>query len=168
MPSLYLAGRPIGEEIFLPAFLPSAGRGIVRAMKPTDGLRHHHDFSPDSTSVERRTRIVIAITVLMMVLEVTAGIACNSMALLDDGSHMSTHAAAFLITAFAYSFARRRASDPKIAGPLQEPPRRTRGTRPHHHRNLEGLISRPGKEIAEGIPSGAISSGFPLYMTYII
>jgi len=47
----------------------------------------------------------------MMVVEIAAGLVFKSMALLADGWHMSTHVAAFLITAFAYHFSRRHAKD---------------------------------------------------------
>ena len=75
-------------------------------------FRHSHDFALDSSSAERRTRIVIAITAAMMVLEIGAGIAFNSMALLADGWHMATHVIAFLITAIAYYLSRRHAANP--------------------------------------------------------
>ncbi len=75
-------------------------------------FRHSHDFAMDSSVAERRTRIVIAITAAMMVLEIIAGIASNSMALLADGWHMGTHVTAFLITALAYHFSRRHAANP--------------------------------------------------------
>lgn len=77
--------------------------------------QHSHDFSDDSSAAERRTRIVIGITATMMVVEIAAGIAFNSMALLADGWHMSTHVAAFLITALAYYFGRRHARDPRYS-----------------------------------------------------
>src|SRR5438445_525439 len=70
-----------------------------------------HDFVSDFTKGERRTRIVIVITGVMMVLEITAGLLFHSMALLADGWHMSTHVSAFLITAIAYHFTRRHASN---------------------------------------------------------
>jgi cation diffusion facilitator family transporter len=81
---------------------------------PTDHshFRHSHDFALDSSSAERRTRIVIVITATMMVIEITAGIVFNSMALLADGWHMGTHVTAFLITALAYYFSRRHAANP--------------------------------------------------------
>jgi cation diffusion facilitator family transporter len=60
---------------------------------------------------ERRTRIVIALCCTMMAAEIAAGILFRSMALVADGLHMSTHAAALLIAAMAYAFARRCASD---------------------------------------------------------
>src|ERR1700676_5126696 len=75
-------------------------------------LRHSHDFALDSSSAERRTRIVIVITATMMVIELTAGVAFNSMALLADGWHMGTHVTAFFITALAYYFSRRHADNP--------------------------------------------------------
>src|SRR5216110_4123553 len=73
-------------------------------------FRHSHDFVRDFSKGERRTRIVIAITGVMMVVEITAGLLSHSMALLADGWHMSTHVTAFLITAIAYYFMRRHSS----------------------------------------------------------
>src|SRR5216683_3803083 len=70
-----------------------------------------HDFVRDFSRGERRTRFVIVITGIMMVVEITAGLLSHSMALLADGWHMSTHVSAFLITAIAYYFTRRHASD---------------------------------------------------------
>src|SRR5205823_1079570 len=75
-------------------------------------FRHSHDFALDSSVAEQRTRIVIAITATMMVIEIAAGIVSNTMALLADGWHMGTHVTAFLITALAYYFSRRHAANP--------------------------------------------------------
>jgi cation diffusion facilitator family transporter len=69
----------------------------------------------DFSKGERRTRIVIGITGVMMVVEITAGLLSHSMALLADGWHMSTHVTAFLITAIAYYFTRRHASDAQFS-----------------------------------------------------
>src|SRR5437899_8067392 len=74
-------------------------------------FRKAHDFVPDFTKAERRTRIVIGITAAMMVVEITVGLMSHSMALLADGWHMSTHVIAFVITAVAYYFARRHAAN---------------------------------------------------------
>src|SRR5438067_8730583 len=74
-------------------------------------FRHSHDFVRDFSRGERRTRIVIAITGVMMAVEITTGLLSHSMALLADGWHMSTHVTAFLITAIGYHFTRRHASD---------------------------------------------------------
>src|SRR5947199_10746335 len=78
-------------------------------------FRQTHDFVPDFSKAERRTRIVIAITAVMMVLEITVGLMSHSMALLADGWHMSTHVTAFLITAVAYYLARRHASNVRFS-----------------------------------------------------
>ncbi|SMO95003.1 CDF family Co(II)/Ni(II) efflux transporter DmeF [Paracoccus laeviglucosivorans] len=63
---------------------------------------------------ERRTWLVIAITSAMMVAEIAAGTIFGSMALVADGWHMSTHAAAMLIAALAYRYARRHARNPRF------------------------------------------------------
>jgi hypothetical protein len=47
--------------------------------------RHAHNYALDTTIAERRTRIVIALTAAMMLVEIAAGITYNSMALLADG-----------------------------------------------------------------------------------
>lgn len=80
-----------------------------------DLWRHTHQYAIDSSAAEKLTRTVIAITATMMVIEIVAGLAYNSMALLADGWHMSTHVSAFLITAFAYFFSRRHAADPSYS-----------------------------------------------------
>jgi cation diffusion facilitator family transporter len=51
----------------------------------------------------------------MMVAEIAGGTIFGSMALLADGWHMSTHAGALAIAAFAYRFARHHARDPRFA-----------------------------------------------------
>ncbi|RAU23413.1 cation transporter [Paramagnetospirillum kuznetsovii] len=71
----------------------------------------HKYFGGNEEAAERRTLIVVGLTVVMMVAEIAAGTLFNSMALLADGWHMSTHAGALGIAAFAYGFARRHAED---------------------------------------------------------
>jgi len=78
-------------------------------------FRKRHDFVPDFSHAERRTRIVIGITAAMMVVEIAVGLMSNSMALLADGWHMSTHVLAFLITAMAYYFARTQAGNARFS-----------------------------------------------------
>src|SRR5207237_4963445 len=99
----------------LPSFFPDASITELSSldMSPVNHshFRHSHDFVRDFSKGERRTRIVIAITGVMMVVEITAGLLFHSMALLADGWHMSTHVSAFVITAMAYYFTRRHASD---------------------------------------------------------
>ncbi len=70
-----------------------------------------HDHSPDRGTAEKNTRRVIALTAVMMAVEIIAGWRFHSMALLADGWHMGTHVAAFLIAAIAYSMARRHKGD---------------------------------------------------------
>lgn len=80
---------------------------------------HHwkqsHAFRHGDASGERRTLIVLALTVVVMAVEVVAGWAFRSMALLADGWHMATHAAAFGITLLAYRYARRHAADERFS-----------------------------------------------------
>lgn len=72
--------------------------------------QHSHAFGQDQRRPgERRTLIVIGITAAMMVIEIIAGIRYGSMALLADGLHMASHAAALSITVFAYIYARKQA-----------------------------------------------------------
>ncbi len=74
--------------------------------------RHDHSFGQDRRRPgEARTRLVIAITASMMIVEIAAGVLFGSMALLADGLHMASHAVALGINAYAYAYARRHAHD---------------------------------------------------------
>jgi cation diffusion facilitator family transporter len=64
---------------------------------------------------ERRTWLVVGLTAVMMVAEIVAGTIFGSMALVADGWHMSTHAAALTIAALAYRLARKHAHDRAFA-----------------------------------------------------
>src|ERR1700746_71807 len=64
---------------------------------------------------ERRTWFVVALTLVMMVGEITAGSFFGSMALLADGWHMGTHAAALGIAGAAYLFARRQSGNARFS-----------------------------------------------------
>jgi len=76
---------------------------------------HDHVFDVGSDAAERSTRLVMWITAVMMVVEIAAGWWFNSMALLADGWHMSSHAVAIGLSAMAYATARRYAKDPRFA-----------------------------------------------------
>jgi cation diffusion facilitator family transporter len=76
---------------------------------------HHHVFDAGNPAAERGTRAVMWITAAMMVVEIVAGWWFNSMALLADGWHMSSHALAIGLSAFAYGAARRYSQDPRFA-----------------------------------------------------
>ena len=73
--------------------------------------RHSHNFVGDPGAAEKNTRRVILLTAAMMVVEIAAGLKLHSMALFADGCHMSTHVAAFLITAWAYAVTRKNAGN---------------------------------------------------------
>lgn len=84
---------------------------------------HHNDETAGHDHVflgrnharnERRTWFVIALTSVMMIAEIAAGAVYGSMALIADGWHMATHAAALLIAALAYVYARRNARNPRF------------------------------------------------------
>jgi cation diffusion facilitator family transporter len=77
--------------------------------------QHDHLFDHGNTAGERSTRIVMWITAAMMVVEIAAGWLYNSMALLADGFHMSSHVIAIGLSTFAYGAARRHAADSRFA-----------------------------------------------------
>src|SRR5690348_776788 len=75
---------------------------------------HSHVFDTGNQAAERGTRLVMWITLAMMAIEIAAGLGFNSMALLADGWHMSSHAVAIGLSAFAYAAARRLAQDARF------------------------------------------------------
>lgn len=75
---------------------------------------HSHVFDTGNHAAERGTRLVMWITLAMMVIEIVAGLGFNSMALLADGWHMSSHALAIGLSAFAYAAARRLSQDARF------------------------------------------------------
>jgi len=77
--------------------------------------RHDHVFDTGNAAGERGTRRVLWITVAMMLIEIAAGWYFNSMALLADGFHMSSHAVAIGLSVAAYAAARRHAGDSRYA-----------------------------------------------------
>lgn len=77
---------------------------------------HDHAFlGARHAENERRTWLVVALTAAMMVVEIVGGTIYGSMALVADGWHMSTHAGALAIAAFAYRYARGHARDPRFS-----------------------------------------------------
>ncbi|MBF2085920.1 CDF family Co(II)/Ni(II) efflux transporter DmeF [Thermoleptolyngbya sp. C42_A2020_037] len=75
--------------------------------------QHPHDFLIRQDRAERKTQIVLVLTAVTMIAEITAGTLFGSMSLLADGWHMATHVAAFGITVFAYQYARKQANNPQ-------------------------------------------------------
>lgn len=77
---------------------------------------HGHDFLGDSHARnERRTRLVVLLSAVMMVAEISVGTITGSMALVADGWHMATHTLALGVSAWAYWLARRWSSDPRYS-----------------------------------------------------
>ena len=70
--------------------------------------------TPDFSGNEQRTRLVVVITAVMMVIELVVGMFTNSMALTADGWHMATHAGALGLTLLGYWYARSRADDARF------------------------------------------------------
>src|ERR1700720_2522660 len=75
----------------------------------------HGFLGPNPGDYGRRPWFVVALTAVMMVGEITAGTMFGSMALLADGWHMATHAAALGIAALAYFFARQHARSARFS-----------------------------------------------------
>jgi cation diffusion facilitator family transporter len=82
---------------------------------PANSWKHSHVFDAGNPIGERNTRRVVILTAAMMVVEVVAGLAFNSMALLADGLHMSSHATALGLSVLAYVLARKFAQSPRFA-----------------------------------------------------
>lgn len=72
-------------------------------------------FHEGNPTGERKTRRVVLLTATMMVVEIAAGLAFNSMALLADGMHMSSHVTALGLSVLAYVFARKFVHHPRFA-----------------------------------------------------
>ncbi|MFV3403839.1 MULTISPECIES: CDF family Co(II)/Ni(II) efflux transporter DmeF [Pseudomonas] len=81
----------------------------------SDHWQHSHQFHTSNLGAERKTRLAVWLTALMMVAEIAGGWLFNSMALLADGWHMSSHALALGLSLLAYAAARRYARDPRFA-----------------------------------------------------
>ena len=89
-----------------PAFSSAAAAYPCSAQRRFDhGNRHG----------QRAVWWVFVLTVATMAVEITAGSLFNSIALLADGWHMSSHALAMGLTLFAYWAARRFAADKRFA-----------------------------------------------------
>ncbi|MDU9402362.1 CDF family Co(II)/Ni(II) efflux transporter DmeF [Pseudomonas sp. zfem004] len=81
----------------------------------SDRWLHSHQFHTSNLGAERKTRLAVWLTAVMMVAEIAGGWFFNSMALLADGWHMSSHALALGLSLLAYAAARRYAGDRRFA-----------------------------------------------------
>ncbi len=79
----------------------------------------HHCQSPrfdeGNPLAEANIRRAFWLTTVMMVIEIAGGWWFNSMAVLADGWHMSSHSLALGLSVFAYGFARRHAANRRYA-----------------------------------------------------
>ncbi|MGO4390365.1 CDF family Co(II)/Ni(II) efflux transporter DmeF [Variovorax sp. M-6] len=87
----------------------------TRTSHAARGWQHTHVFDEGNPLAERATLWAAALTALMMVVEIAGGWAFNSMALLADGWHMSSHTVALGLSVAAYVAARRFADDHRFA-----------------------------------------------------
>ncbi|PJC87321.1 cation transporter [Vibrio sp. HA2012] len=76
---------------------------------------HNHNFVAHNVDGEKRTVYVLLLTFITMSVEIVSGTVFGSMALLADGWHMGTHAAAFCITLFAYRYAKKHAHSDRFS-----------------------------------------------------
>jgi cation diffusion facilitator family transporter len=80
-----------------------------------DSFKHSHRFDEGNPLAEKSTLRVAVLTAVMMVIEITGGWYYNSMALLADGWHMSSHTVALGLSVLAYAYARKYAHDPRFS-----------------------------------------------------
>jgi cation diffusion facilitator family transporter len=81
-----------------------------------ESFQHEHIFlGARHDQNAKRVWTVVGLTAVMMVGEIVGGTVFGSLALVADGWHMSTHAAALTISALAYSYARRHIHDGRFA-----------------------------------------------------
>jgi len=66
----------------------------------------------DTHSHENKTRLVVFLTAVTMVVEITYGIITNSIALLVDGIHMGSHVGALGLSWLAYIYIRNNKNNP--------------------------------------------------------
>ncbi len=89
--------------------MPGSGTLDADPSCPRSWLGERHDDHA------RRTRWVVALTLAMMLAEIIGGTYYGSMAVVADGWHMATHAAALAIAALAYRYARQHADNPRFS-----------------------------------------------------
>ena len=80
-----------------------------------EDLEHSHRFDEGNPLAEKSTLRVALLTSAMMVIEIVGGWYYNSMALLADGWHMSSHTVALGLSVLAYVYARKYAHDPRFS-----------------------------------------------------
>ncbi|MFK8985733.1 CDF family Co(II)/Ni(II) efflux transporter DmeF [Acinetobacter seifertii] len=76
---------------------------------------HSHQFDEGNPLAQKKILIATILTAVMMVFEIVGGWIFNSMALLADGWHMSSHMVALGLAYVAYKMARRYAHDKRFS-----------------------------------------------------
>ncbi|MDL0095367.1 CDF family Co(II)/Ni(II) efflux transporter DmeF [Campylobacter vicugnae] len=76
---------------------------------------HNHNFHSANLTAKKNTLYAMIITISMMIAEIIGGIYFNSMALLADGWHMSSHTLALGLAYFAYIMSNRYKSDARFS-----------------------------------------------------
>lgn len=87
----------------------------MKTSSSLEGWSHSHIFDEGNPLAERNTLWAVVLTAVMMVAEIAGGWMFNSMALLADGWHMSSHTLALGLSVLAYGAARRFAHDTRFA-----------------------------------------------------
>jgi cation diffusion facilitator family transporter len=83
--------------------------------KKLEKWQHSHEYNPKNDQGKQNLVYVVILTLSVMVIEIGAGIAFGSMALLADGWHMGTHAFALGITIFAIWYANKHKYNPRFS-----------------------------------------------------
>lgn len=76
---------------------------------------HNHNFHSANLTAKKNMLYAMIITISMMIAEIIGGIYFNSMALLADGWHMSSHTLALGLAYFAYIMSNRYKSDARFS-----------------------------------------------------
>ncbi len=76
---------------------------------------HSHQFDEGNPLAQKKILIATILTAVMMFFEIVGGWIFNSMALLADGWHMSSHMVALGLAYVAYKMARRYAHDKRFS-----------------------------------------------------
>jgi cation diffusion facilitator family transporter len=91
------------------------GNDQMQPLTTIEDWRHSHVFDEGNPLAERNTKWTVILTVVVMIAEIVGGWRYNSMALLADGWHMSSHALALGLSVLAYWAARRFACDARFS-----------------------------------------------------
>src|SRR5690606_25053080 len=83
-------------------------------MQKNTNQPHSHQFDEGNPLAQKKILLAIILTAVMMVFEILGGWIFNSMALLADGWHMSSHVLALGLAYAAYKAARHYADDPRF------------------------------------------------------